>query len=523
MLQQPSANRLILLLALPALFLLFFHRLADRDLWSSHEARAAMDAQSILDGDDWALPHLYDGRAELQKPPLYYWLVAGIAWLRGGDVDAWAVRLPAALAALGCVGVLTLLGWERGRPIAVLLAGTILATAVHFTWLARIGRIDMPLTLAVAIAVTAFHLASYRRRPVYLFLGYLAIASAILLKGPIGLVLPAVVVGLHSVMEAWLDGSLFASPLAAMRGKGLWWGVPLVAALTLPWFLWANHHTGGDFFRVFFWEHNVERGLGGGRLRGHPWWYYAPFFASDFLPWTPLLVLAFVLAWKYAILRTDPEARLGLVWFVAVFGILSCASYKRQDYLLPAYPGAALFLACVARHLEQRWQAWAGTHRWFPYGILHAALCAVMVGVWLVRVERYLPAKEPFRDYRAFAAEVRQHAPPPNAVIFFRTEAHALAFHIGRPLEVFVRWEELSDRLDQPGTHFVVMPPDCAEKWSDHLHAIRLEELSRNTTLAGGDHERPLVLFRAESIETLAQTTATNFCARTSAATADCR
>src|SRR5947208_15807040 len=76
---------------------LFFHRLADRDLWSSHEARAGMDAQSVLAG---AGPRLFDGRAEVQKPPLYYWLVAGVARLRGGERDEWAVRLLAALAAL---------------------------------------------------------------------------------------------------------------------------------------------------------------------------------------------------------------------------------------------------------------------------------------------------------------------------------------------------------------------------------------------------------------------------------------
>src|SRR5436190_22951197 len=87
------------------IFLLFFYRLADRDLWNSHEARAAMDAQTLLSDGAWGLPRLFDGRVELQKPPLYYWLVAGIAWLRGGAVDAWAVRLPAALAASGCVGV----------------------------------------------------------------------------------------------------------------------------------------------------------------------------------------------------------------------------------------------------------------------------------------------------------------------------------------------------------------------------------------------------------------------------------
>ncbi len=494
-------KQLLPILALSGLLVLFFYRLADRDLWSSHEARAAMDAQTVLDGEDWALPHLYDGRAELQKPPLYYWLIAGVARLRGSDVDAWDVRLPAALAALGCIGVLTWLGYERGRPLIGLLAGTALATAAHFTWLARIGRVDMPLTLTVATAVTAFHLANYRWRFLYLLIGYVAIAVSVLLKGPIGIVLPAAVIGLHAVVEGWLGQGLLAMPRAALRGKGLWWGIPLVLALTLPWFLWANAHTGGEFFDVFIWKHNVERGLGGGSLRAHPWWYYGPLFVSDFLPWSPLVFLALVLAWKFRILRTDPEARLGLVWFAAVFAVLSCAGYKRSDYLLPAYPGAALFLACVGRRLEKHWQAWVQSPRAFPYSILHAALCAVMVGYWFVRATVLLPAEEPYRDYRPFAAEVRRQAPRPDAVVFFRTEAHALAFHVGRPLDVFVQWEELNARLRRPGTHYVVMPPDCADEWANNLHGVQLVEVGRNTDLAGGAHERPLVLLRAEAAE----------------------
>src|SRR5262245_19079380 len=79
---------------------LFFHRMADRGLWSSHEARAAQDAQTILSDGDWLLPRLFDRKVELQKPPLYYWLVAAAGRLGGGRVDAWAVRLPAALAGL---------------------------------------------------------------------------------------------------------------------------------------------------------------------------------------------------------------------------------------------------------------------------------------------------------------------------------------------------------------------------------------------------------------------------------------
>src|SRR5205085_2471973 len=61
---KPPARRLLMLLLLCAF--LFFYRLGDRDLTSSHEARAAQDAQAILATGDWTLPRLLDGKLELQ-------------------------------------------------------------------------------------------------------------------------------------------------------------------------------------------------------------------------------------------------------------------------------------------------------------------------------------------------------------------------------------------------------------------------------------------------------------------------
>src|SRR5579871_395504 len=197
----------LLLLGLLSGFL-FFYRLADRDLWSSHEGRAAQDAQSMLTAGSWGLPRLFDGHPELQKPPLYYWLVAGLARLKGASVDAWAVRLPAALSALGGVLLVYELGRRRGRQVAGLSAALILATAVHYVTLARTGRIDMPLTLTVSVALTGFYLG-YRRwreqegRGAWrcLLPGYLAVAAGVLLKGPIGLVLPVAVAGVYLLLE----------------------------------------------------------------------------------------------------------------------------------------------------------------------------------------------------------------------------------------------------------------------------------------------------------------------------------
>jgi hypothetical protein len=309
------------------------------------------------------------------------------------------------------------------------------------------------------------------------------------------------------------------------RELGLWWGVPLVLALVVPYFGWAEAASGGEFLREFLWHHNVERGLGGSPLdhHGHAWCLYGPYFLLYFLPWSPVLLLA--LPWRGW--RADPEARFGLAWALAVLVVLSCARFKRADYLLPACPGAALFVACsLGRWLTGH----PGSCRRGPAGpegpayqakppgrglagrLLSAApparrraalagllvLALGTVGGWVKRLEWDLPAEEPYRDYTHFAAEVRRRVPRPEPVAFFRTEAHALAFHVGKPVEVLVEWQELRSRLDRPGLHYAVMPPRCLHECRRRLPDLRIEEVLRNTDLAGGkhEHERPLVLLR---------------------------
>jgi 4-amino-4-deoxy-L-arabinose transferase-like glycosyltransferase len=472
---------------------LFFHHLARRDLWSSHEARAAQDAQTILDDGCWGLPHLYDGEAELQKPPLYYWAVAALARCRGGAVDAWAVRLPAALAAVGCVLALYGFGLCRGRPVAGLVAAAVLATALHFTWLARVGRIDMPLTLTVGLALGSFGLARDSRHPFgWLLLAYLAVAAGLLLKGPIGAVLPAAAFGTHLLLRGELPAPWRPRQwLGLVHRYGLWWGLPLVAALVLPWYLWANAHTHGEFFRIFFWHHNVERGFdGSGGLRQHPWWFYGPQFALDFLPWSPLLPAAAWILLRRGRWRADADARFGLAWFLTTLVLLSCVRFKRADYLLPAFPGAALFLGCAAE------RCYLAVGRRGAAALAFGLVLAGCVLGWWVYVDRVLPRDEPALEQRRFAAEVRRRAPAPRPVLFFWAENHPLAFHVGRPLHILIEWDDLDAWAGRPEPTYVVMPPEVAREWPRHLRSGGLEEVLSSTDLAGARQKRPLVLLR---------------------------
>jgi len=493
---------------------LFFYRLGERELSSSHEARAAQNAASILRDGDWGLPRLLNGRIELQKPPLYYWLVALLAKLHGGSVDAWAVRMPAALSALGCVLALFFWGWHRGRVLAGFLAASILATCVHFTWLARVGRIDMPLTLTTCIALLAYFAGTCRRgaRPgkivwPWFLLAYLALAAGVLLKGPIAVVLPAIVVVALRVVEraCFVAGDAHAARPGVRPWSTLWWGVPLILALAAPWFVWANARTHGQFFQVFFWYHNVERGLGGSdALHSHPWWFYGPRLFVDLLPWSVACPVALLLLRKAGWWRADREARFGLVWLLSVFGFLSLMRFKRADYLLPAYPGAALWLGCILEQCAKQAVAVSGTDRnvrparllltprRFSYGLVFIfSGCVASWSVYLAWIE---PREESERSYGRFAAEIRRRTP--DQVIFFRTEAHELVFQVGRPLDTILEWENLDVWASRPAI-YVVMPPEFARDWSRHLRAGRLEEVLRTTDISASDRERPLVLLRS--------------------------
>jgi 4-amino-4-deoxy-L-arabinose transferase-like glycosyltransferase len=469
-------------------YLLFFRGLGDTDLWASHEARAAQDAQRILEDGDWALPRLFDEQVELQKPPLFYWLVAAVGWARGGTVDAVAVRLPAALAGVGTVIVICCFLISQGRPVAALLTGLLLATAQHFTAISRIGRIDVPLTFAVTCSIvglwTARQAGSFAARSLtWTFIGYLGMAAGVLLKGPIGLVMPLAVL---------LAAAVFNRETIQVRR--LLWGVLLVATVTAPWFALAHLRTSGEFTRQFLWYHNFQRATGGTTtLAVHPWWFYAPRLAFDFLPWSPLLLVAAWISIRNYAANVDPVGRLGLTWFSIILLLLSLSRFKRADYLLPAYPGAALWLGCIGERLYQRWRCQARL-TWLTLGV-SAALAAITIG-WTIRIDVFGPRQDVQHGERYFAAAVRAIAPQPQLILLFREENHLLAYHLGRPLNTFLEWENLEIWTGQPGPHFVLMPAECADQWHQYITSGTLEEVLRYTDRTDRRRPRDIVLMR---------------------------
>lgn len=461
--RAPRLSASSCLLAL--LFALFFFQLGARDLVSSHEARAAQNAQRMLTSGDWGLPTLFDGQRDLQKPPGFYWLVAAVGKLSGGRVSPWVARFPSALAALASVLLVYAFLRREGYTSGALVAAAALATANHFVAIGRTARIDVPLTCAVAVALVSFYrgcsaLPAGKR---WFLLSALAAGGAVLLKGPVGLAL------IGTVAVAFLAVERIRLPLSTAILGTL--GTVLVAA---PWFVWANDATGGEFVRVFFWHHNVSRFTGEAEsLASHPWWYYGPRFALAFMPWTllaPLMLWAMRSGvWKQAPRSETASAgearcgarpelfRFGVVWAVVMVAVLSAAKFKRADYLLPAFPGAAIALGCAAeRWRNSRERSRSVTLSKWAFGLLAAGALAVWPVMWFA-IE---PAEAARQEKRPFAGTIREHAPAPQTILLFRAESHLLAYHLGTPLHTLVEWGELKDALAERGPHTVVMPPE---------------------------------------------------------------
>lgn len=396
-------------LAFAAWCLVGFH-VGERGMWSSHEGRAAQNAQTILNDGCWLVPRLYTGEPELQKPPLYYWIVAVTAWLEDGRVEAINVRLPAALSAvLGALLVYSLGRSMWGRETG-LWAAIILLTTTRFAWLGRVGRIDQPLCL-VAVASLAIVWKWFQdstserpggRRAVHKPLGfglYALLAVGVLLKGPVAVLLvmlPALVflalAGIPVVprlQPGWRDG---------WRELRLLPGFALTAALAAPWFVAATIATRGEFFTSFFLYHNVERALGTTEaLKAGPVWYYVPRLLTDAFPWSLLYPAMWLwLAkcrdrWLPARSRPDrPAAAVDyrclflVVWALVQFLFLSLVSFKRADYLLPVFPAMALLTAAwLGERTREALRAWSRkpqqTHRrWRRIVLASAALSAFL-------------------------------------------------------------------------------------------------------------------------------------------------
>jgi 4-amino-4-deoxy-L-arabinose transferase-like glycosyltransferase len=177
------------------------------------------------------------------------------------------------------------------------------------------------------------------RRRRYLILSYVATGLGVLTKGPVAVVLPALVCVIWLAMEGRLRdvARLMIVP-----------GAAIVLGIVTPWYaaIYAQH--GWGYIQQFFIGENLARYANPITTERSLWFYLPAVFADMLLPWAPLLVVPIIGAWRRRPRSTDPGdaiRRLLWTWIVVIVLVFTFSASKEDLYVFPVIPAAAVLIA----------------------------------------------------------------------------------------------------------------------------------------------------------------------------------
>ncbi len=430
-------------------WLAFFHGLGALGLLDKTEALFVEVGHQMYLRGDWVTPW-WNGERFFDYPVWGYWMVALSFRLFG--VSEWAARFPVALAASTAVvaAFLLLLSWPLAGESPVrrhgraLLGASVLATSPGWIGWGRTSTTDMFLSSAITLALFGFllvlrHPSHPRLAPLGRFALALFCGVAVLAKGPVGLLLPGLVIVVFLTLTGRWGAWLRPRPLLAMA--------LLFLGVCLPWYGEAARQNGMAFLSGFLGFSNLQRFTSVIYDHPGPPWFYLPWLLLLLLPWSLFLPAAIGALrfwrrerWWPTGLGSEERAvqqlpLFLLLWLLLMVGFFSAAATKLPGYILPALPAGSLLVALWWQPLAAPGHAAsapAGLPRAWPLlasGWVNAALLALLAAA--AAVAPRWAASDP--AHPALAVALERSGLPLCLALLLALAALALAALLTRP------------------------------------------------------------------------------------------
>ncbi len=277
----------------------------------------------------------------VQVPPMYWWAAALAVKLFGWSEIG--LRAPSILATAMASAILyAWLASSLSRRAAMWSVPVLLSTQ-YVADASRQPRMDALLMMFLTAAMVCLERAMSRtpRRSALLAIAAVAMGGAVLTKGPLGVILPGLTLGIFLAVERRLSELLrfdvIATFVAAFAIGAIWY----LAALRI----------GGDAFLKFQIVHGLLRrflGAAAGTVGEcqNPFYYFIPRLVSGFLPWSLFYPALAVALWTDRG-KTPPSITFALCWVIAILGFFTISAGKCAVYILPMFPALAALIACA--------------------------------------------------------------------------------------------------------------------------------------------------------------------------------
>ena len=343
--------------------------------YSKGEPREAVVALSMINDGNWILP-INNGGDIPYKPPFFHWCIA-LASLLQGYVSEFTARFPSALSLIATTLGTYCFYAKRKDSVISMVAALLVLTNFECHRAGMASRVDMMLACFIVFALFLFYRWWEKGAKGLPFGAIIAMTGGVLTKGPIGLILPCLVMWAFFLLRG---ASFFKTTLRfALYG---------IMACIVPalWYV-AAYKQGGDAFLTLVIEENFGRMLGKMSYDSHihPFTYNFTSLLAGWLPYTLLALIGLFFApWRDGMRRlkvcfkgakgtqkvtrllekakkADPVELFSWLSFGLILLFFCFPSSKRSTYLLPCYPFMAYLLA--------RYVAWLAGERQRPLRI----------------------------------------------------------------------------------------------------------------------------------------------------------
>lgn len=284
------------------------------------ESNYALTAREMVLSGNWMSPQIYH-TFWYDKPIMVYWMLSA-AYSLFGFTD-FASRLPAALC--GSLSSVLLVYYvfriTRDNVIA-LWAGVMLTLSLEFWVVSHAIITDSMLLLFTIPTLLSGYIAVKENSTKHFMIAYGGAALACLSKGPVGLVLPGL------LLVLWCCS--MKSPKLILR-LFPWQGIAVFLLICLPWYAGMYLIHGSDFISQFLGIHNVLRATSSEHPEDNHFYYYLLLTPLALLPWTGSSFYEMVKGWKE---KTDLYRFLMVwCWGTVLFYTLMATKYVTYTYI----------------------------------------------------------------------------------------------------------------------------------------------------------------------------------------------
>ncbi len=345
--------------------------LGKRDFWPPDGARYGGVAREMYRTGDFAVPHLND-EIYGEKPPGYFWAVQVAAWFTGG-VDERTSRLPSAFAAVVLVILCGVVGARATGAHAGFLSGMALLATWSFVWQGRYAQLDLLFAMFVSLGALAGFRALEKGRPHLLSFSFVWLGLAILVKGPLALlVLPLLFLWHRFAGVEKREGLRFRNAILL--------GVLLMLLPVVAWLVWATETHGFEYVREDLIQRNILDRARHGLAHRQNWHFYLRRLPTFWAPWILMLPLFF--SKQVRNLLGEKGRRLcgfcGL-WVIFFLVLQSIFPGKRSVYTFIFCAPMAILIghgAAAASSVKALW----GAKAWLAFVLFVVGLLFLVVG-----------------------------------------------------------------------------------------------------------------------------------------------